>query len=122
MKKKHLLWLLLVPIMVIAADLKNSMQLVTTNSTTTVPCRLVSNTSAIYYAGKITLIGNKDIRTANTGTVYVGVNPTNDTQAIPITSGQVVTLTPPIGEQVRLYDWFLDVGTTGDGVCIIWTP
>lgn len=122
MKKTLLILAALVPLIALAASYVNTSQFVVNNSSTFVPCRLSSNTSSAFYAGKITLIGNKDLRTANVGTVYVGISPVNNNQPIAITSGQVVTLTPPNGEQVRLYDFFLDVTTADDGLVVLWTP
>lgn len=96
----------------------SSRQLITTNTSASVPVVLGP---AGTYASKITIIGNKTARTANTGTVYIGPTSTNDAQPIAITSGQTVTITPAPGEWLDLNEWYLDVTTVNDGVVIILT-
>lgn len=66
------------------------------------------------------VIGNKAARTANTGTVYLGPESTNDTQGIPITTGATVVLEAAAGARLDLSDLWLDVVTAADGVLILW--
>ena len=60
-----------------------------------------------------TLVGNSADRTANTSTAYLG---SSTNQEIPIGPGQVFNLVAPEGKRLNLADWFLRVGTNGDGV------
>lgn len=64
--------------------------------------------------------GNKAVRTANTGTVYLGLLATNDTQALAITTGATVTLEAPVGARLNLADLWIDVATNADGVVLWW--
>jgi hypothetical protein len=68
---------------------------------------------------KALFIGNKAARTANTGTVYLGLASTNDTQPIPITTGAERTVEAVSGAKFNLADIWLDVVTAADGV-LIW--
>jgi len=120
--KKRLLTIgavLLLPVLVWAASgLVSSRQLLKTNSDTATPARLaVAGT----YATSVTFIGNKDWRTANTGTVYIGPTSTNNVQPLALTPGQVMTLSFASDQYIDLYDWFVDVGTANDGVVIIYS-
>lgn len=65
-------------------------------------------------------LGNKAARTANTGTVYLGLESTNDTQALPITTGATVVLEAAPGARLDLSDLWIDVATNADGVVILW--
>lgn len=69
------------------------------------------------------ILGQKDARTLNTGTVYVGGESANDKQAWPIVSGAAVSLpTPDMGEvHINLADWYLDVATNGDGIYVFYS-
>ena len=64
--------------------------------------------------------GNKAARTANTGTVYLGLVSTNDAQALAVTTGVTVTLEAPVGARLNLADLWLDVATNADGVVLWW--
>lgn len=90
-----------------------------TNTSASVPVRMAPRAGT--YATSVTLVGNRLWQTTNTGTVYIGPNSTNGTQAISITSGQIVTLSFTPAQWVDLYEWYLDVATTNDGVCVIYT-
>lgn len=65
-------------------------------------------------------LGNKAARTANTGTVYLGLEATNDTQPVAITTGATLTLEAVTGAKLMLSDLWLDVATNADGVVIWW--
>ncbi len=65
-------------------------------------------------------IGNKAARTANTGTVYLGLDSTNDAQPLAITTGATVVLEAATGCKLDLSDLWLDVATAADGVLILW--
>jgi hypothetical protein len=65
-------------------------------------------------------IGNNAVRTANTGTVYLGLGSTNDTQPIAITTGATLSLEAATGAKLFLSDLWLDVATNADGVVIWW--
>jgi len=66
------------------------------------------------------ILGNKAARTANTGTVYLGPESTNDTQGLPITTGATKVLEAAPGCRLDLSDLWLDVVTAADGVVILW--
>lgn len=68
---------------------------------------------------RVRFLGNKDTRSANTGTVYLGLSSTNDTQPLAITTGATVSLDAPEGARLDLGDLWLDVATNADGV-LIW--
>ena len=67
-----------------------------------------------------TIIGKKAARTNNTGTVYIGIGSTNDTQPLPIYPGQTIAISMPSGGVGDLNDWYIDVETAGDGVIVIY--
>jgi hypothetical protein len=69
---------------------------------------------------KITLVGNSATRTANAGTVYVGILATDDAQPIAITSGQQIGLLIPEGTSCNLGAIYLDVTVANDGVMVIY--
>ncbi len=96
----------------------DAIQLVVTNTSSTVPVRLSSNHMVFTY---MTVIGNKSERVANTGTVFIGPTSTNDTQALAITTGQMIAVAVPPTERQDLYNWWLDPTTANDGVIIILT-
>lgn len=72
------------------------------------------------YFRKATILAQKAARSANTGTVYLGIGSTNDTQPIGLSPGDVWSIEAPQGEKYDLNDWYLDVATNGDGVVIIY--
>jgi hypothetical protein len=111
--------LLLVPVLVFALGGQvSSRQFTKTNASTSSPVRLAAQGT---FATKVTIIGNKSARVANTGTVYIGPTSTDDAQAIAVTTGQTVTITPAQGEFIDLYEWYLDPATANDGVVVIYT-
>ena len=101
-----------------ASGLVNSRQLLKTNSDAATPARIGAQGT---YATSITILGNKDWRTANTGTVYIGPTSTNNVQPIAITPGAVVTLAFGPDQFIDLYDWYVDVVTANDGVVVIYS-
>lgn len=101
------------------AGIVGSQQVIQTCSDSAVPVRITTNHLKM---ASMTIIGNKAARTANTGTVYIGPTSANDTQAIPITTGQILTFVAPPGQNIDLFDYWLDVTTAGDGVVIVITP
>lgn len=58
---------------------------------------------------------------ANTGSVYIGPSAAANQQPIEIAPGAEYVLEPPNGAKWNLADWYLDVGTNGDGVVVIYT-
>ena len=115
-----LLAVLLLPLLAFAAGgLINSRQYIITNSSTSAPTRLAAVRGT--YARAITVLGNKDYRTGNTGTVYIGPSSTNDQQVLSITTGQILTLSFGENQFIDLYDWYLDVATADDGVVVIYS-
>lgn len=92
-------------------------QFVTLNSATGTPVAL---TNAYILATKITFIGNKDNRTANTGTVWIGSLSADNTQPIPIASGTSVSVSIPQGSALNLSQLYLDVATANDGVLVVY--
>ncbi len=117
--KKAFIGLCCLMALAVIAGVVGSQQTIQTNASATVPVRISSNH---WHAASFTIIGNKAARTANTGTVYIGPTSDNDTQPIPITTGQIFTLVAPPGQYIDLYDYWLDVVTVGDGVVVVSTP
>lgn len=103
----------------------------TSTGTTTVPVQVTKTVAAIAtpealaadgtFFRTATLVGKKAARTNNVGIVYLGIGSTNDTQALEIAAGQVVSITAPTGQRYDLNDWYLDVLNAGDGVIIIYS-
>ena len=94
-------------------------QFYVTNTSTTVPVHMAPRRGT--FATSVTVIGNSLWQTTNTGTVYIGPNSTNACQAIAVTSGSTVTLSFTAGQWVDLYDWYVDITSANDGVCVIYT-
>lgn len=61
----------------------------------------------------------KAARTANTGIVYLGLDPTNDTQPIAIANNGSLDLEAATAARLNLADLWLDVATNADGV-LVW--
>ena len=61
------------------------------------------------------LIGCKAEQTDNATTIYIGPSSVNGKQPIPISPGGQYALA-----QTDLYDWYVDVGTAGDGVVVVY--
>lgn len=89
-----------------------------TVAATGTPERLVA-TAGTYLFQFAVLFGKKAPRTDNTSDAYVGVTATDDTQPYLIPVGLTVSIEAPEGMLFDLYDFYLDVGTNGDGV-VIW--
>jgi len=94
-------------------------ELTKTNASATVPVRLSAVRGANFFKSA-TFYGKLHPRTNNTGTVYLGTNSTNDTQAISIAAGEYVVITAPENSYFDLYDFYLDVATTNDGVVVVY--
>lgn len=92
-------------------------QFVTLNSSTSSPVAL---TNTVIRATRVTFIGKKDNRTANTGTVYIGATSTNDQQPIEVASGATVSLNLPANTVIDLSKLYLDVATANDGVLVLY--
>ena len=91
-----------------------------TNSDAATPVR-VAATRGNYFRSA-TFYGKLHARTNNTGSVYLGVNSANNTQAIEVPAGGAVVISAPANTYLDLYDIYLDVVTANDGVVVIWTP
>lgn len=90
------------------------------NSSTTVPVRITDSPT---FFSRAWFIGNKAAQTANTGTVYIGDSSANSGQPLAFTTGTVREITAPTGSYLDLYDFFLDVATTNDGIVVLYiTP
>ena len=94
-------------------------ELTKTNASATVPVRLAAVRGANFFKSA-TFYGKLHARTNNTGTVYLGTNSTNDTQAISIAAGEYVVITAPENSYFDLYDFYLDVATANDGVVVVY--
>ncbi len=92
-------------------------QWVRVNTDTSTPVTL---TNVVVQARRLTLVGKKDNRTANTGTVWVGMLATDNTQPIEIPSGLAVGILIPENTKIDLSKIYLDVATASDGVLIIY--
>lgn len=120
MKKTLLIALLvlcLFAVAVIAQTIAGTGQLIVTNSDAAVP---VAWTNAPTKVTRVTIIGKKAARTANTGTVYIGTSSANDSQVYEILTGTVHTLNARPGAFIDLSTWYLDVATVGDGIIILY--
>jgi len=115
-----LLSLLFVTLAVFADGLRPFRETTKTNSDPAVPVRLVAARGNLFKSA--TFYGKLHARTNNTSSVYLGVNSTNNTQAIEVPAGGAVVLAAPVNAWYDLYDIYLDVGTAGDGVVIVWDP
>lgn len=107
----------LLPLAIIAQSAVGIGQWVVVNTDAAVPVTL---TNVVTKAIRCTLIGRKANRTANTGTVYVGMLSANDSQPIEITAGAVVSVLIPDGRALDLSKIYLDVVTVGDGVLVLY--
>lgn len=63
------------------------------------------------------IIGIKSSRTNNVTPVYLG---SAVSQEIAIIPGAVATIDAPIGKKFNLIDWYISIGTGGDGVFILY--
>lgn len=60
-------------------------------------------------------------RVANTGSVWIGVTSTNDTQLIELVPGATITFTAPPGKYIDLATIYVDAVTLTDGVVYVAT-
>lgn len=95
-----------------------------TNNSITVPTNFTAGVSAStnIFARRITVIGKASPRAINASTCYVGFTSGNDTQAQPVTAGGEVVISIPDNEKINLANLWVDVGTAGDGITIIYFP
>ena len=97
----------------------------------TVPAQIIKTIAAIATPEAIAANGTffqtamigglKAARTANVGTVYLGIGATNDTQPLAITTGEWITITAPAGQKFDLNDFYIDVLNADDGVAVIYS-
>lgn len=87
-------------------------RLIKTVALTTVPEK-ISSTSLP--ATNVILIGCKAAQTDNATTVYIGPSSGDGTQVIPIPPGGQYALSG-----VDLSEWYIDVGTAGDGLIAVY--
>jgi hypothetical protein len=114
-----LLPLLLLPMLVMAAPERIAARtIIVTASSSGTPVSVTTGTNI--WCTRATIIGNKAARTANTGTVYIGPESGNDTQAYPILTGEIHVFVAPPGASLNLADWYVDVATNDDGLVIIY--
>lgn len=111
--------LLACAVLAVADGLLQVQELTKTNASASVPVR-VSAVRGMNVFKTATFYGKLHARTNNTGTVYLGTNSTNDTQAISIAAGEYVVITAPPNSYFDLYDFYLDVATTNDGVVVVY--
>jgi len=105
--------------LLLADGLSGPREVTKTNASATVPVRLTA-TKGQHLFRRATFYGRLDARTNNTGTVWLGWNPTNDTQTVAVSSGASVVMEAPPGSWLDLYDIYLDVATTNDGVVAVY--
>jgi len=70
---------------------------------------------------RCTVQGKNAVRTDNATTVYLGNLSTNDTQPFEVAAGEDVEIPVPVGCRQSLVDWYVDVGTNGDGVVLLFS-
>lgn len=73
------------------------------------------------YFSHATFIGLKAERQNNSGIVYLGVTPGNDTQPIGISPRGIFTISAPVGVEFDLGTWYLDVTSANDGILVIYS-
>ena len=61
----------------------------------------------------LTITGNKAAQDPNSSTAYLGSSISQD---IPIAPGENIIVNAPEGKRMDLQNWYLRVGTNGDGV------
>lgn len=66
-----------------------------------------------------TFFGRNAVRTANTGTVYLGDTSANDTQPVTILADGELAWAAATGAKLNLADLYCDVVTAADGVVVI---
>lgn len=110
--------LLLTAGLLLADGLVGPRELTKTNADPSTPVRLQAARGAFFK--RATVYGKLHARTNNTDTVYLGWNSTNDTQTVAITAGSNVVLEAPPNSYFDLYDIFLDVTSTNDGVVVVY--
>lgn len=94
-------------------------QFAVVNASTTVPVQLTNNTQIT--ANTITVIGKASAQgSANVGSVYIGTSSADGANSFEILSGQIYNFTAPRGQSFRLSDFYIDVTSANDGVCIIY--
>lgn len=98
-------------------DRHSASQVITTNSSTSVPTAL--STTDIWFT-RATVLGLKAARTANSGDVYIGPTSSNDAQPFKVLSSGEVVIQAQVGTKLNLKEWYLDVTIANDGVVIIW--
>lgn len=69
---------------------------------------------------KATVFAKKDPRTDNTGIVHLGCTSGEDTQEYDLSPGDIIQL-DALGRPMDFRDWWLDVETADDGLCIQFT-
>ena len=70
---------------------------------------------------KAIFVGVKGPRTNNTGTVYLGIGGSNDSQFIPIAAGTLLSLEAPQPQYFDFSHLWLDAATAGDGVLVFYS-
>ena len=105
--------------LLLADGLSGPRELTKTNSSATVPVRLTA-TQGQHLFRRATFFGKLQARTNNTDTVYLGWNSTNDTQVVALGSGASLVIEAPPDSWLDLYDLYLDVTSTNDGVVVVY--
>lgn len=117
MKRVMLILAMLAPFLALAEEQKvGSGQIVALASATGTPVQFTNGTT---WVRGFTVMGKKAVRTDNVGTVYFGPTSANDTQPVPLASGEVAIFKAPPGTLFDLSTWYVDVTTANDGVVII---
>lgn len=93
-------------------------QFAVANSSTTTPAQL---TNAPLLATSFTIIGKASAQgAANAGSVYIGTSSVDGANHYEIASGTYHVFTAEKGQAFRLSDFYFDVTSANDGVCILW--
>ncbi len=119
MKPAILIALISTPLSLFAQTPIKFTHFVKLNSDTSTP---VAFTNTVIKVTRLTLIGRKDNRTDNTGTVWVGMSTADDTQFIKIAAGESVSINIPDSPQrsIDLSQMYLDVATANDGILVVY--
>lgn len=117
MKRALFIALFLITAGAIAQTVVGTGQIIPISSATGTPTRWTNATTLVR---KVTILGKKSSRTANTGDVYIGPTSGNDTQAFKVAADGEAVMEAPPGTFINLSDWYVDVTTANDGVVIIY--
>lgn len=72
------------------------------------------------FVTQVTVLGKKGARTANAGSIFLGINSANDAQAVEVLTNTDLTMIA-VDQAGNLANWYVDVATAGDGAYVLYT-